>query len=274
VTLSFLESAMQMNDSSSEFIVGISGMAVIAFTILFGRLSDRIGRKAPIVWAYTLTLLLLFPAFWIAGAYANPGLAEAANRMPIVISGPNCTYNPFMSEQPTRCAKLLGDLSGTGVAFKHEVGANLAISVGGRPIPLENYSWADKALRGKQLHAWLAEAGYHFGKVRPSPMDFLIILATRVALAVLLGASFGATPALLTEIFPPRIRYSSMSIPYHIGNGYFGGFLPLVAAYIVARTGDPYAGLWYTWIIVAIALVVALWGLKGGPPRDYPRLKT
>ncbi|HMO69498.1 MAG TPA: MFS transporter, partial [Novosphingobium sp.] len=64
-------------------------------------------------------------------------------------------------------------------------------------------------------------------------------------------------------------RYSSMSIPYHIGTGYFGGFLPLVAGYIVALSGNPYAGLWYAWVIVLIAFIVALWGLKGGPPRDY-----
>lgn len=81
--------------------------------------------------------------------------------------------------------------------------------------------------------------------------------------------TYGPMAALLTEMFPARIRYSSMSIPYHFGTGYFGGFLPLIASYIVARTGDPYAGLWYTWAVVAMALVVVLWGLKGGPPRDY-----
>ena len=70
-------------------------------------------------------------------------------------------------------------------------------------------------------------------------------------------------------MFPARIRYSSMSIPYHIGTGYFGGFLPLVAGYIVALSGNPYSGLWYAWVIVLIAFVVSLWGLKGGPPRDY-----
>jgi hypothetical protein len=75
--------------------------------------------------------------------------------------------------------------------------------------------------------------------------------------------------ALLTEMFPARIRYSSMSIPYHIGTGYFGGFLPFISGVIVARTGDPYSGLWYTWIVTAVALVIALWGLKGGPPRDF-----
>jgi hypothetical protein len=70
-------------------------------------------------------------------------------------------------------------------------------------------------------------------------------------------------------MFPPRIRYSSMSIPYHIGTGYFGGFLPLIATSIAALAGNAYAGLWYTWGVVAVAFVVSLWGLKGGPPRDY-----
>jgi hypothetical protein len=70
-------------------------------------------------------------------------------------------------------------------------------------------------------------------------------------------------------MFPPQIRYSSMSIPYHIGAGYLGGFLPLIASYINARTGDSYAGLWYTWAVVAFGLLVALWGLKGGRPTEF-----
>ena len=70
-------------------------------------------------------------------------------------------------------------------------------------------------------------------------------------------------------MFPARIRYSSMSIPYHIGTGYYGGFLPLIATAIVARTGDPYSGLWYAWIVTLVALVVAAWGLKGGAPQDF-----
>jgi hypothetical protein len=78
----------------------------------------------------------------------------------------------------------------------------------------------------------------------------------------LAGATYGPVAALLAEMFPARIRYSSMSIPYHIGTGYFGGFLPFISQYIVAKTGDPYAGLWYTWAVVLMALLVSLWGLK------------
>ena len=79
--------------------------------------------------------------------------------------------------------------------------------------------------------------------------------------------AIGSVAALLAEMFPPRIRYSSMSIPYHIGTGYFGGFPPLISAYAVSRTGDPYSGLWYTWGVVLMALLVTLWGLKETHPR-------
>ena len=96
-----------------------------------------------------------------------------------------------------------------------------------------------------------------------------IVVAALLSMMALSGATYGSVAALLTEMFPPRIRYSSMSIPYHIGTGYFGGFLPFISGVIVALTGNPYSGLWYTWVIVAVALVVAMWGLKGGPPRDY-----
>ncbi|MBW8784623.1 MAG: MFS transporter [Novosphingobium sp.] len=266
-SLNFLKSTMRMSDTAAEIIVGVSAVVGIAFYILFGRLSDRIGRKPLIVWGYALTLVLLFPIFWTIGSYANPGMAEAARKAPIVVTGPDCSYSPFSSEQPTRCGKMLADLSGSGVAFKHVQGADLVVSVGGKPIPLDSYNWYDRTARGQQLQAWLRNAGYHLAKVKPSLKNSLAIIAAMLLLFALVGAIFGPVAALLTEMFPARIRYSSLSIPYHIGAGYFGGFLPLIAAYIVARTGDPYAGLWYTWIVVALALPVALWGLESGVAR-------
>jgi hypothetical protein len=87
-------------------------------------------------------------------------------------------------------------------------------------------------------------------------------MAAILVLMALSGATYGPVAALLSEMFPPRIRYSSMSIPYHIGTGYFGGFLPFISQSIVVRTGDPYSGLWYTFAVVAMALVVTVWGLK------------
>ncbi len=267
--LSFLKSAMRVDDTRAEIIVGVSAAVGMVFFIIFGKLSDRVGRKRSIVWGYALTLLAIFPVFWMIGAHANPQLAATSARVPVVVSGPNCSYDPFSPDQKTPCGKLLGDLTSSGVAFEHLDSTALSLSVGGVAQPLETYTWADKAARGKQLKAWLTGAGYNLDKVKPSLGDTLWIIGGLLVLMALSGATYGPVAALLTEMFPARIRYSSMSIPYHIGAGYFGGFLPLIASYIVAKTGNPYAGLWYTVGIVVLALVVAMWGLKGGPPSDF-----
>jgi MFS family permease len=267
--LSFLKTAMRMDDTYAEVITGLAALVGMAFFVMFGTLSDKVGRKLPIVWGYAFSLVLIFPIFWMIGAYANPSLADAARRAPVVVSGPDCSYAIFSPEQKTPCAKLLADLSGSGVAYSRGTGAELSLTVGGRPLPLSNYSWTDKQARGAQLKAWLTAAGYNFDKVKPSLGASFAVFAGLLTMMLLSGATYGSVAALLTEMFPPRIRYSSMSIPYHIGAGYFGGFLPFISGVIVALTGNPYSGLWYTWIIVAFALVVAMWGIKGGPPRDY-----
>jgi MFS family permease len=267
--LSFLKGAMRMEDTTAEITIGIAAALGMVFFVIFGRLSDRIGRKKPIVWGYALTLLLLFPVFWTIGSAANPGLAEAAQREPVAVAGPDCSYSPFLTEQRTECGKLLADLAGAGVSYSLHHAPTLQATVGGKPLPLESYPWQDKAARGQQLKDWLGQAGYDFAKVVPSFGNTLTIVGALLLMMALSGMTYGPVAALLAEMFPPRIRYSSMSIPYHIGTGYFGGFLPLIASYIVAKTGNPYSGLWYTWIIVAVAFGVALWGLKSGPPRDY-----
>jgi MFS family permease len=260
---------MRVEDTTAEVIVGIAAAVGMGFYLWFGHLSDRIGRKKPIVWGYLLTLLLMFPCFWVMGAHANPGLAQAAERAPVVIAGPDCTYDAFASEQKTPCAKLLSDLTAAGVSYRLGTATTLSASVGGRLLPLETYSWDDKVGRSKQLQGWLGASGYNIDKVKPSLTDTLAIMAALLVMMALSGATYGPVAALLSEMFPPRIRYSSMSIPYHIGTGYFGGFLPFISSLIVAKTGNPYAGLWYTWGVVAMAFAVAAWGLLGGPPRDY-----
>ncbi len=185
--LSFLKGPMQIADTAAEIIVGISAAIGMSFFVFFGALSDKIGRKPPIVWGYALTLLLLFPCFWAIGWVMQPSLA---------LAGPEV-------------------------------------------------------------------------KITPGGVQIIVIVAALLALSALSGATYGSVAALLSEMFPPQIRYSSMSIPYHIGTGYFGGFLPLIATWVVARTGNPYSGLWYTWIVVLVALIVSAWGLRGGPPRDF-----
>ena len=268
--LSFLKGPMRVDDMTAELIVGLACVIGMPFSVVFGYISDKVGRKLPIVLGYLAMLALVFPVFWMIGAAANPGLADMARREPVAVSGPDCGYNPFAAEQATHCGKLLADLSASGVRYVLGEGPALAMTIGAKPASLAAYPWADKsAVRGKTLQAMLGEAGYDFAKVKPDFGHGAVIVLGLVVLMALTGATYGPAASVLAEMFPARIRYSSMSIPYHIGTGYLGGFLPLISALIVAKTGDPYAGLWYTWVVVLVAFVVGLWGLESGPPKDF-----
>lgn len=266
--LSFLKSAMHVEDTTAEIIVGISAMLGMLFYLYFGHLSDKVGRKKPIVIGYALTLLMLFPTYWFMG-YAAKNPAQSA-AIEWTLRGPDCDYNPFATVQETNCGKLMGDFAGAGATYTLEQGAALElVTAEGKAYPLDNLDWADAKVRKAQIEELVGSTVFNFEKHKPSFTQSALIVAALMVLMALSAATYGPVAALLAEMFPPRVRYSSMSIPYHIGTGYFGGFLPFIASYIVARTGDPYSGLWYTWAVVLMALVVAMWGLKGGLPRDY-----
>jgi MFS family permease len=252
-TLSFLTTTMRVDETTAQLIMLFGGGAGLVWFIVFGKLSDRVGRKAPIVIGYGLTLLLLFPIFWTIGSAANPALVNAAKRAPVIVSGPHCAYNVFASKQTDDCAKLLDYFSKKGIAYTKDVTPAVVVSIGGEGVEDTSPAGLDAALKA---------AGYSLDKVKPGPGSIVMILIAILVMSGLSGATYGPVAALLAEMFPARIRYSSMSIPSHLGAGYFGGFLPLISQYIVARTGNPYAGLWYTWVIVLIALLVSLWGLS------------
>ncbi len=262
--LSFLQTTMRVEETAAQLIVGVGAAAGLFWFVLFGWLSDRVGRKMPIVIGYALTLVMLFPIFWVIGGAANPGLAEAARRAPVVVSGPECKYSPFAKEQADECGRVLDYLSKKGVTYTTVAAPVTVITVGGATV-------ADDS--PERIDAALIANGYNLGKVVPSAGNIMIILAAIILLSALSGVTYGPVAALLAEMFPPRIRYSSMSIPYHIGTGYFGGFLPFISQYIVARSGNPYGGLWYTMAVVAMALIVTLIWLRdekadlAAPPR-------
>ncbi|MDB5709240.1 MAG: transporter [Sphingomonas bacterium] len=255
--LSFLETTMRVQDTAAELIVGAGALMGLVFFVLFGRISDSVGRKTPIVLGYAMTLALLFPLFWMMGGAANPALVHASKRAPVVVSGPNCSYELFVKKQPTECGRLLDYFSKKGVAYTKASTPVTVVTIG--EVPVTDISDAG-------LDAALAKAGYKLDKVIPTPANILLILLAILGLSALSGMTYGPVAALLTEMFPPRIRYSSMSIPYHIGTGYFGGFLPVIGQLIVAKTGNPYSGLWYTFAVVAMALVVTAFGLHESKP--------
>ncbi|MBN8815501.1 MAG: MFS transporter [Sphingomonas sp.] len=263
-TLSFLTTTMRVEETTAQLIVGFGGFCGLFWFILFGRISDRVGRKGPIVIGYALTLVMLFPIFWVIGGSANPALVHANKRAPVIVSGPNCDYsltNMILSKkQENECAVLLDYFSKKGVAYTKGTTPAVVVLIGGEAVP-------DTSPAG--LDAALTAAGYNLDKVRPTAWGVVAILIAMLVMSALAGATYGPVAALLTEMFPPRIRYSSMSVPYHIGTGYFGGFLPLISQLIVAKTGDPYAGLWYTWFVVLMALIVALWGLSWKTTKPY-----
>ena len=253
--LYFLQTTLKIEDNSARLMLGCGAVFSLGWFVLFGWLSDKIGRKKPILIGYALTLVLIFPLFhWMADA-ANPELSAAMQTTPIIVTGSDCAYDPFAKVQATTCGKILDALSKKGVAYRKldaPAGTAPAVTIGGKPVQVDDPDVLDGAL---------GEAGYKLEKtVLPFSRAFQVVMAI-VAIGFLSGMTYGPVAALLVELFPARVRYTSMSVPYHIGTGYFGGFLPFISQYIVAKTGDPFAGIWYTFAVVALALVVTLFGL-------------
>lgn len=259
-SLEFLKGPVNVEDTTADMIVAGGALLGSVMFIIFGKWSDKVGRKKPIVIGYALSLLLLFPLFWAMGGAANPGLKEATANAPVVVSGADCNFDPFAKVQASECGRTLALLTGKGVKYELAEAEKLSVAIGQEQLIAPD---------DEKLQAGLENAGYDFSPVTPSTTNIVIILLCLLGLSILSGMTYGPVAALLSEMFPAKVRYSSMSIPYHFGTGYFGGFLPLIAGYIVARTGDPYSGLWYTMVVVAMALVVAMWGLPPGKPREF-----
>jgi MFS family permease len=255
--LYFLQNALRVEDNSARIMIGVAAACSLFWFVLFGWLSDKIGRKPPIVVGYALTVILLFPLFhWMAGA-ANPELSTAMERNPVTVQGVSCAYNPFLTRQPTPCGRALDVLTRRGIAYTFLPapgwsGENYQVRIGSAVVNAEDPS---------ELEPALVSAGYRLEKTAPSFGRAIRVVIAIIIIGFLSGMTYGPVAALLVELFPARVRYTSLSVPYHIGTGYFGGFLPFISQYIVARTGDPFSGLWYTIGVVAMALVVSLFWL-------------
>ena len=264
--LSFLRGPMRVDESVVEWMLLIAGTISMSFYVVVGKWSDRVGRKKPIIIGAIASLVLLFPVFWAIGSLANPGLERSARAAPVTISGPACEYDPFAEVQASPCGRALQDLTALGIPYTIDDAAAAQLAIGSR---IYGYEDLPDDTRRASIQSWLETNGYDFTRQTPPLASLVGIVALLLLLGVLSALTYGSVAALLSEMFPAKIRYSSMSIPYHIGAGYLGGFLPLIAGYIVAMTGNAYAGLWYTIAVVGFGLIVAWWGLPDGPPRDF-----
>jgi nitrate/nitrite transporter NarK len=250
-TLYFLQGTARVGETEALLYMAVGAALAAPLYVGFGALSDRVGRKKLLLLGYGLTLVLLFPLFHLMADGANPALARAAKANPVELELPaNCEFNVFSPKHTTPCAQALNYLSKRGVSYTKTTSETVALKVGKQRI---------EGFEAATYTSTLAAAGYPDKADPAEKQHWKIILAVAVMVA-LSAMTYGQVAAILVEMFPARIRYTSMSVPYHIGSGYFGGFLPLISQYIVVRTGDAYAGLWYTIAVVAMAFMVsAIW---------------
>jgi MFS family permease len=237
--------------------------------VFFGWLSDRMGRK-PVMWGgMTLALIAFFPAFHAMGALANPALVAAERRTPVVVVADpaRCSLQfdiTGTARYVTACDLAKSALADAGVSYANQAapaGETARVRIGGREIASRDGSGlSPAALRaakldvGKRIAAALAEAGYP-AKADPAAVNFWGLLGVLMIFVVACTALYGPIAAALVELFPARIRYTALSLPYHVGTGWVGGFVPVTAFAIVTATGDIYAGLWYPVIFTALSVL-------------------
>jgi MFS family permease len=270
--LFFLTQTLKVEAINANLLIAGALLIATPFFVVFGSLSDRIGRKPVILAGCLIAALTYFPIFKGLTHYANPALEAAQQNAPIhVIADPNTCNFQF---DPVGKAKFLsscdiakGALVKSGFSYENEdaaPGAVATIKIGEKVVnSFEGVGLSADDLKAKTkefgdaLSAAVKEAGYP-AKADPNHVDNPMLLLLLTLLVVYVTMVYGPIAAALVEFFPTRIRYTSMSLPYHIGNGWFGGFLPTVAFALVAWKGDIYFGLWYPVCFALLTFVIGM----------------
>ncbi len=271
--LFFLERNLKVDGLEANILIATALALGAPLYVLFGWLSDRIGRKPIIMAGLAAATLLYFPLYKALTAAANPALAEAQRSAPVtVLADPDdCSvqFDPVGRAKFDRrsCDIAKAFLARASVTYATEPlapGAPAQMRIGVRTIAAPDPDGLAPEARAaaiaafqKEAAAALAEVGYP-ASADSAAINRPLVVAIVVLLMTITAMCYGPMAALLVELFPARIRYTSMSLPYHIGNGWFGGFLPTTAFAIVAATGNVYAGLWYPVAITAATLVIGL----------------
>ena len=281
--LFFLEKMLKVDGATTNVLMAVALALGTPFFIIFGWLSDKIGRKPIIMTGCALAALTYFPLFGALTQAANPALAaaQAASPITVVSHDGDCSvqFDPVGRNKfdAKSCDIAKSFLAKNGVNYDNveaPAGTIAQVRIGGQtlvaPDPSQVTGPARKAAitaYQAQLTSAIAAAGYP-AKYDPAGMNTPLVIAILFFMVLLVTAVYGPIAALLVELFPTNIRYTSMSLPYHIGNGWFGGFLPTTAFAMVAATGDIYYGLWYPVVLAIITLVLGLLFLPETFKRD------
>ena len=274
--LFFLTGALKVDGATANLLVAASLVIGTPFFVLFGVLSDKIGRKPIIMAGCLLAIVTYFPVFNALTKAANPDLAAAQvkNKVVVTADAKECSFqfNPTgVAKFTSSCDIAKQVLSANSVSYENaagtagtpatiKIGETVISSYQAAGMAPDDLKKKDAEFKKTVVDA-LKAAGYP-AKADPAKVDKVTIIMILTYLVILVTMVYGPIAAMLVEMFPTRIRYTSMSLPYHIGNGWFGGLLPATALAIVAQTGNMYNGLWYPIIVAAMTLVVGTLFIK------------
>ncbi|MDR6946876.1 MFS family permease [Pseudomonas sp. 2957] len=280
--LFFLLQTLKIDAQTANLLIAGSLLIGTPFFVIFGSLSDRIGRKPIIMAGCILAALTYFPIFTALTQYGNPDVFVAQEKNPVkVIASPEqCSFqfDPVGKARFTSSCDLAKTLlAKRAIPYENvaaepntvaqvRIGDRVVESFEGSALPAADFKARNDAFTAN-LGAALKEAGYP-EKADPAKINYPMMLLLLTVLVIYVTMVYGPIAAWLVELFPTRIRYTSMSLPYHIGNGWFGGFLPTVAFAMVAATGDIYYGLWYPIVIAVATAILGTFFLPETKDRD------
>jgi MFS family permease len=280
--LFFLLQTLKIDAQTANLLIAGSLLIGTPFFVIFGSLSDRIGRKGIIMAGCILAALTYFPIFTALTQYGNPDVFAAQEKNPVtVIADPGqCSFqfDPVGKARFTSSCDLAKTIlakraipyenvnAEPGTVAQVRVGEKVITSFEGTGMPAADFKAQSDAFTATLATA-LKEAGYP-EKADPAKTNYPMVLLLLTILVIYVTMVYGPIAAWLVELFPARIRYTSMSLPYHIGNGWFGGFLPTVAFAMVAATGDIYYGLWYPIVIAVMTAVLGIFFMPETKDRE------
>ncbi|WP_095171411.1 MFS transporter [Pseudomonas sp. Irchel 3H3] len=280
--LFFLLQTLKIDPQTANLLIAGSLLIGTPFFVIFGSLSDRIGRKGIIMAGCILAALTYFPIFHALTQYGNPDvfIAQEKNPVTVVADPAQCSFqfDPVGKAKFTSSCDLAKTvLAKRAIPYKNEkaepgavaqvrIGDQVIPSFEGTGMPAADFKTRNDAFVAS-LGSGLKDAGYP-EKADPAKTNYPMVLLLLTILVIYVTMVYGPIAAWLVELFPARIRYTSMSLPYHIGNGWFGGFLPTVAFAMVAATGDIYYGLWYPIVIAVMTAVLGIFFMPETKDRD------